>query len=119
MKGALVVFLLFSLVSLHAGLTNYSPYVTGIPPVRKAATNRIHTAAVAAITTDDVAINAVMWRFQNAIRTNDFTYAVQVMYTPYLQRMGGREAAMQLAREAPAQMRAQHVRFVSWTPFRP
>jgi len=51
--------------------------------------------------------------------TNDFTYAVQVMYTPYLQKMGGRDLALRMARAAPAQMQAQHVRFVSWTPLRP
>jgi hypothetical protein len=114
-----VVFLLCSLAPLFAGQTNYPAYTTVSPPVRKAATNRVHAAVAPAVTADDAAINAVMWRFQNAIRTNDFTYAVEVMYAPYLQKMGGRERALMVARAAPAQMQAQHVRFVSWTPLRP
>jgi hypothetical protein len=33
--------------------------------------------------------------------------------------MGGRDQALTIARAAPAQMQAQHVRFESWTPLRP
>jgi hypothetical protein len=44
---------------------------------------------------------------------------VDVTYTPYLQKMGGRNQALQTARQAKAQLDAQHIRYVSWTALQP
>ncbi len=54
-----------------------------------------------------------------AAQSRDLTYAIDVMYTPMLDKMGGKQAAKVAAKVMQAQMKSQRVSFISWKAQRP
>lgn len=68
---------------------------------------------------DDKAIDSVMQKLESTFKAGDYTYAIEVMYTPVMEKMGGKEKALAVAKNTGAQMKEQHITMVSWTAKKP
>lgn len=77
------------------------------------------TNAPASHSADDKVIDAVMEKLQSTFKAGDYTYAIEVMYGPVVEKMGGKEKALEIARNTGAQMKEQHIVIVSWKTQKP
>lgn len=68
---------------------------------------------------DDKAIDAVMDKLATTCKAGDYTYAVDVMYTPILDAGGGKEKALEDARSFMEWAKAQQIIYVSWKTKKP
>ena len=60
-----------------------------------------------------------MEQLERGFLAGDFTYAFEILYSPLVQTMGGRERALAAARAINAQMKEQRVVFLSWKARKP
>jgi len=60
-----------------------------------------------------------MDKLGNAFKAGDYSYAVEVMYSPLLEKAGGKENAIQASKSVVAQMKAQQMILVSWETKKP
>ncbi len=68
---------------------------------------------------DDKAIDAVMEKLAKSIKDNDYSYVFQVMYTPIVESMGGKEKLFALVPVLKEQMKQQQLKEISWESRRP
>jgi hypothetical protein len=68
---------------------------------------------------DDKAIDAIMDRFANVYNSGDYSIIIDNMYTPIVERFGGREKAIEDSKSAIALLREQQMNFVSWATVKP
>lgn len=68
---------------------------------------------------DNVAIDVVMNRLAGAFKTNDYSYIIDVMYTPVVRNFGGKEKAIADAKAVVDQMREQGMIVTSWKAIKP
>ena len=86
---------------------------SNVPAKSPAGTANASTAA------DDRLIGTIMDKFEAAVKSDNLTYPIEVMYTPVLNQMGGRDQLLAVARATQAQMKAQQVSYISWKAQRP
>ena len=70
-------------------------------------------------TEDDKAINAVMDKLTTTFKANDYSYAFEVMYTPIVEAMGGKEKLLAAVPVLKEQMTQQQISMISWEPQKP
>ena len=76
-------------------------------------------AAVRPSAADEKYIDAVMKNFGIAVKSGNLAYPIEVMYTPVLNQMGGKQQLLAVARLTQEQMKAQKVSYVSWAAQKP
>ncbi len=81
-------------------------------PASEAAAARLHTE-------DDKAIDAVMDKLAVTFKANDYSYAFDVMYTPILDSMGGREKVEPMVPVLKQQMEQLQMSVLSWETQKP
>jgi hypothetical protein len=69
--------------------------------------------------TDEKIIDAVMEKLERTYKAGDYTYAFEVMYSPIMDRIGGKAKGLELARAVAAQAKEEQIIIVSWTPRKP
>jgi len=67
---------------------------------------------------DEKIIDAVMEKLASTFKKGDWSYAVDVMYTPLLQSVGGKEKALAELNELMKQIKTENVS-ISWTDQKP
>jgi hypothetical protein len=70
-------------------------------------------------TPDDKAIDVVMDKLESSFKAGDYSYATEVIYTPIVEKMGGRKAVTEAATAVMAQAKQQHIVIVSWKVKKP
>lgn len=68
---------------------------------------------------DDRIIEAVMDKLESSFKSGDYSYTLEVMYAPILQKMGGKEAVLEAAKALVEQMKQQQIVVVSWKARKP
>jgi hypothetical protein len=68
---------------------------------------------------NEKAIDAIMDGFRKSFMAGDYAYAVDRMYTPIVEKMGGRANLRATVTNAMAQMKEQHVVMISWETKKP
>lgn len=68
---------------------------------------------------DDKVIDAVMEKLAKTFKANDYSYAFEVMYTPIVEAMGGREKLLAAVPILKEQMKQQRISVSSWKSQKP
>ena len=68
---------------------------------------------------DDKVIDAVMEKLANSFKVGDYASAMDVMYVPILESLGGREKAVEGAKALMAQMKEQGMVIIYWKTRKP
>jgi len=68
---------------------------------------------------DDKAIDAIMDKMGNCFRTEDFSFIIDNMYTPILEKFGGKEKAIEDSKAVVAQLKDQQMDFIYWHTVKP
>jgi hypothetical protein len=95
-------------LSVRAGQTN--ELLGGAKP--KASSQTDHA-------TDDKAIDVVMEKLERTFKAGDYNYTFEIMYTPVLDKMGGKEKGLEVAKSVAAQMKEQKIVMISWKAKKP
>jgi hypothetical protein len=86
---------------------------------KETATPKPATKPSPADTADDRIIDAAMEKLLNCFRTGDFSYDVDVMYAPFVEKGGGKKKVMELCEQLVQQMKEQQITIVSWETKKP
>ena len=92
-----------------------SNYVAGAQSQAPKAT----LASVKDESADDKAIDYVMEKLKSSFKLGDYSYAIEVMYTPIVERMGGKEKCLEAAKGIVALMKQQRIVMASWKVRKP
>src|SRR5262249_33676957 len=69
--------------------------------------------------TDEQEIDEVMAKLESSFKANDYVYVFGVMYTPILEKMGGKEQGILAAQAIVAQMKQKQMEMLSWKARKP
>ncbi|HVU07605.1 MAG TPA: hypothetical protein VHG89_03580 [Verrucomicrobiae bacterium] len=75
-------------------------------------TNQLHAD-------DDKVIDAVMDKLTKGFMANDYSYAFEVMYTPIIESMGGKEKLLAMVPALKEQMSQLQISMISWESQKP
>lgn len=76
-------------------------------------------AALRAADPADAEIDEIMAKFEAAFVAGDMLYAIEQMYGPVLEAVGGKETALREAKAVQAQMEKNKLKFISWKTKKP
>jgi hypothetical protein len=68
---------------------------------------------------DDKAIDAIMEKLTKTFLANDYSYAFEVMYTPIVEAMGGKEKLLAAVPVLKEQLKQQQINMISWESQKP
>ena len=99
-------------LGLPPGLASLVPFTSGAEPSPARPADKPPPNA-------DEQIDRALVKLQRGFMAGDFTPAVELLYGPLVEKMGGRDRALAAARGINEQMKARQVGFLSWQARKP